>query len=1449
MKRSRMISFDMGNKLIRLANKPVTFISFCLLLLMAPLVWAAQPNEINPVADSEIMPMAGVSRDGLWQGVSKFAAPAKKANKASKQKRRLPRKYRMLELNVRALEAILRRAPAEDVWQRKKGVEITLPTADGGFQTYSISETSMMEPELAAKFPEFKTYTGVGVDDPTATLRVSWTPRGIEIIVIGSGGTYFIDPFEPGSGTSDYIGYASEALPTEPWNEELPSFSRSELESKSKDSGSQLQSAEHMALEDVSSGSNWRTYRIAITTSQEYFTNNGGTNTLVMAAITSKVNQLNAIYERELSVRLTLVGNNDLLLNKPYSDTTQNIACGGPNITDDIDAIIGSGAYDLGHLFLWEYGGGVAYIGVVCYSECKADGQSGSNASIDTVAHEIGHMFSMYHSWNNCEFSSQRTSTSAYEPGAGNSIMSYAGTCGTDNLLGDLLQFHVNSYEEADDYIAVWGTCHALTASGNTPPAVDGGTVSITIPKSTPFTLVGSATDLDGDDLSYSWEDYTLGPEVAPNTGTAPFFRVFAPRDSAERTFPQLSDIVNGTETQGEKLPGDDQTLNFRLHVYDGRGGVSYDTPNTEVIVDGAIGVGPFQVTSPNTGTLSWVPGDTETVTWNVAGTGDGTTVDCDTVAIDLSVDGGFTYPVPLNSSTVNDGSEAVTVPDLTSAAARVRVSCADLPDHYFFDISDYDFVVDETPGEGECPSAASVSVNSLADTISSDGECTLREAVAAVNSGGTITFDSALVNGVITLTPGSEITIDKSITIDGGDRTITVSGGKATRIFYVYRSGSTLAVTLRDFTLTEGFLDGSAGGAIFSEFENLTLERMVVSNSSADSGGAILYYGANWAPLTIIDSTFFGNHAEGFGGALYLNGNSGAPTSIQNSTFFDNQAWAYNNSTGGAIYTRNSNLAIANSTFTDNSSKGIGGAIGDSSGTTATVLTISNSTFYDNVAYGYKVDHGSGSNIYHFAGEFHLSNSILGGQYGDDCYTPRSPLDTNSNNLIEDDSCSPALTGDPLLGALADNGGYTKTMAPMAGSPALGAGSSCEILDQRGYTRDSACEIGAYEKVGCGGASYSVPDGQWQMISLPCDPGANNTVADIFGDDLGAVYGADWVLFEFDESAGSSGSYNLLADSAALSPGLGYWLIKVNGSGSWSMETTNAINAEPFEIPLTSAHDGNSGQQNMVGNPTDGTLDWKDTLVLDTYGNCYGSPSIAATAGSLGVIDNAINYYNGAGYTVCDDTGTNPPCTIAAGEGFWVRVPDNSETNAQLRIGGACESGSTVTADKADRSAVERKAAPAEAWAVYLKVSAGPYIDPVSTLGQRASASIDYDRNDLRELPPDRAPYMTMVFPHPDWGDRAGDYGSDYHSVDDVKRSEWHFVVKTSEKLSDLKLSWQAPEHILKYSQLVDEDTGETINLKKLQSYNTEWYGLKERHFKWILRKVTNKKLSRPVD
>jgi hypothetical protein len=135
-----------------------------------------------------------------------------------------------------------------------------------------------------------------------------------------------------------------------------------------------------------------------------------------------------------------------------------------------------------------------------------------------------------------------------------------------------------------------------------------------------------------------------------------------------------------------------------------------------------------------------------------------------------------------------------------------------------------------------------------------------------------------------------------------------------------------------------------------------------------------------------------------------------------------------------------------------------------------------------------------------------HLKNSIVAASpSGGDC-VDFGLLTTNTNNLIEDSTCDPAVMGDPLLGPLADNGGSTETMALGFGSPAIDAGddASCAATDQRGTTRPkdgdgdgtAYCDIGAYERdttlitnvdAGRGGRlAYAHTPGSPTIIDIP---------------------------------------------------------------------------------------------------------------------------------------------------------------------------------------------------------------------------------------------------------------------------------------------------------------------------------------------------------------------------
>ncbi len=323
-------------------------------------------------------------------------------------------------------------------------------------------------------------------------------------------------------------------------------------------------------------------------------------------------------------------------------------------------------------------------------------------------------------------------------------------------------------------------------------------------------------------------------------------------------------------------------------------------------------------------------------------------------------------------------------------------------------------------------------------------GAGSLRQAVTAASVGDTITFDASLAGNTITL--AAPIGLNKNLTIDGSSLSshIQISGGGSVRVFYV---SSGVVVTLSHLDIINGYTALNGGGFVNGG-------TAMVSNSSFSgnranySGGAIINFGTG--TLTITDSTFTGNEADSGGGIINL-----GSLTISNSTFTGNST----SGCGGAIDTRQESvLEISNSTFVSNDAQ-IGGAIcSNNIGATA---TISSSTFSSNNA------SVSGGSIYNVA-TLHLMNSILADSpNGGDCEN-NGTLATNINNLIKDGSCAPAVTGDPNLGPLADNGGPTQTMALGTGSPAIDAGddATCEPTDQRGVSRPQGahCDIGAYE-------------------------------------------------------------------------------------------------------------------------------------------------------------------------------------------------------------------------------------------------------------------------------------------------------------------------------------------------------------------------------------------------
>jgi hypothetical protein len=457
-----------------------------------------------------------------------------------------------------------------------------------------------------------------------------------------------------------------------------------------------------VVTENVSSGSTLRTYRLAAAATAEYTQTYGfGTVVQGLAAVTTTVNLVDAIYEREVAIRLTLVANNDAIIftdstTDGYTSDNVNLLI-GENQTK-LDSVIGPANYDVGHVFdgRTQPGGGFSWqglgsFGVVCQNGAKARGvdifRSVAPSSIYayySAAHELGHQFSATHTFNTTSGTcgSQRASLTAYEPYNGSTIMAYRLACSPDDLRSTDTYFHNASIEQIVNF-SNSTSCPVQTSTGNSPPFVQASAI-YTIPMGTPFTLTASGSDPDGDSLTYSWEEFDLGTAAPPNTddGTRPIFRSFAPVNSPSRTFPRLNDILSGSPTMGETLPVTTRTMNFRVTARDNRsggGGVSSGATQIDVRSD----AGPFTVTQPASG-ANWPTGSIRTVTWNVANTNNAP-VSCANVRILLSTDGGTTFPVTVLSSTANDGSESVTVPGTPTGSARIKVEAID---NIFFNIS-----------------------------------------------------------------------------------------------------------------------------------------------------------------------------------------------------------------------------------------------------------------------------------------------------------------------------------------------------------------------------------------------------------------------------------------------------------------------------------------------------------------------------------------------------------------------------------------------------------------------------------------------------------------------------------------------------------------------------------------------------------------------------------------
>jgi hypothetical protein len=581
---------------------------------------------------------------------------------------------------------------------------ISIPYHDGSLKEYQIFEASVMEAEFQSKYPNMRSYAGQGITNPEETIRFTVTSLGFSAIILGTpNGTQMIEPVD--TSINLYTSYFTNDIE---FKDNLFECEHIDLDS-SKNNNEEREVPSKNADDGI-----LRNYRFALSATSEYSAFYGNNLEDVISSLLIATANVNAVLERDLSVRLTMIDNTDLIFFDPENDpftNDDNIALLGENQTL-IDNFIGDENYDIGHV-INTAGGGVAALQSSCVENFKAYGVTGATSATDArfifvFLHELGHQFGSPHTFNGsvgpCE--TNISPTTALEPGSGTTIMAYPGLCSGQNVInsasGDLY-YHQISLSTMWSHILNSGSCPIdQTITGNTAPVADAG-ADYLIPQGTPYKLTGSSTDIDGTNThTYTWEQYDFGPAGAPTetTLTGPLVRSFEGTMNPVRYIPNLSDLLDSPGSQTwERLVTVERDINFRLTVRDNDvlgGQTAVDAMTASVTTE----AGPFEVTSQTEeNAIVWVPGSTETITWNVAGT-DANGINESTVNILLSTDAGLTYDTVLVENTPNDGIENIQIPDVDAAKCRIMIEAVN---NIFFNINEAYFAVGNYTYEEVC--------------------------------------------------------------------------------------------------------------------------------------------------------------------------------------------------------------------------------------------------------------------------------------------------------------------------------------------------------------------------------------------------------------------------------------------------------------------------------------------------------------------------------------------------------------------------------------------------------------------------------------------------------------------------------------------------------------------------------------------------------------------------
>ncbi|MEZ4911351.1 MAG: M12 family metallo-peptidase [Saprospiraceae bacterium] len=596
-------------------------------------------------------------------------------------------------LNTQMFQQALNQCPTEDTYIKNgKSVIIPIPYKDGTQYDFVMWQSDIAEEELLNKYPQFKSYKGFNIVNPEQVIRLTSTPNGFYGTILLNGHTTIIEPLKEKS--QEYRVF-NESL-----GEELSNFvcgTEEKLVSPTR---------EIVSSKRVPDGFiQMRKYRMALACTGVWG-DKRGTKEKVLEEMMIFLDRANLIFESELAVRMVLTAKNDAIIfldpnNDPYNEQNIGGSLVGQN-TNILNNIIGRGNYDIGHIFSVCFDVGGIAGGTVCSDNKGAGVTCFNGSSISTYivlvfCHEVGHQMAASHTFNRCGDSSQLALGTGFEPGSGNTIMSYSGLCGSDNVgTASESYYHVASLDQIYSYTnqdgAIGYSCAEKIETGNHLPVITSMPRSgLTIPPSTPFVLNASATDADGDAMTYSWEQFDAQISIplgdTTQQGNSPLFKSGKPNKATYRLFPTNTNILNANHfTSGDMLPFNSRKMTFRFIVRDNNptgNGAAWE--EMDFNVDGSSK--PFRFLAP-TGQKTYTVGENITIEWEVGNTNKAP-INVEYVDIYVSSSTQLVFDsetmIPVALQIPNTGTANITIPNVISNNARIIIKARD---NIFFTVS-----------------------------------------------------------------------------------------------------------------------------------------------------------------------------------------------------------------------------------------------------------------------------------------------------------------------------------------------------------------------------------------------------------------------------------------------------------------------------------------------------------------------------------------------------------------------------------------------------------------------------------------------------------------------------------------------------------------------------------------------------------------------------------------